>query len=514
MVAHILRLRLAETGSSFRRRPLASALALAAIIAATAALIWGVRALTGLPGESARIAIVVLGSVVAAGFFLAPFASTRSDPLDPACFSLLPLAPAAYASGSALASVASAPVLALAALDTAAAFVGAHLGTPAGIAAAGAAAHVFACAMLARLGFAASDRIRAGGRTREGVTLAGIAILAIAVPAIVFAVGTSWREGAPALATWLERSLALTPFGAGPAAIAGSLPSSLALAAAAVWVLLLFGAWWGVCAHAFRTLPLVDTHREARLGWLGVLPRTATGAIAARSIIYWASDARYLSNLIVIPFAGLAPVLPLIVAGVDPATVALIPLPIIAAFLGWIAHNDLAYDSEAVWVHLVSSVRGLADRAGRLVPAAIVSVPMLAATIALTASFADAWDHLPALIGVALALTLGGFGLSSVFSVVSPYAVARPGDSPFRQPQRSGGLGVIAPGFVLIATLAIGAPTMLAAYDAIARGAERDDEALLIGAGTGVGVFVVGLAIGALVFEKRGHRLIDVGRAA
>jgi ABC-2 type transport system permease protein len=194
--------------------------------------------------------------------------------------------------------------------------------------------------------------------------------------------------------------------------------------------------------------------------------------------------------------------------------VALIPLPIIAAFLGWIAHNDLAYDSEAVWLHFVSSVRGLADRAGRLVPAAIIAVPLLSATVALTASFAGAWEHLPSLIGVAVALTLSGFGLSSVFSVISPYAVARPGDSPFRQPQRAGGRGVIAPGFVLVATLAIGAPTMLAAYDAIARGADRDREALLTGLGTGAGVLLVGLVLGAVIFEKRGHRLIDVGRAA
>jgi hypothetical protein len=55
---------------------------------------------------------------------------------------------------------------------------------------------------------------------------------------------------------------------------------------------------------------------------------------------------------------------------------------------------------------------------------------------------------------------------------------------------------------------------MLAAYDAIARGADRDREALLTGLGTGAGVLLVGLVLGAVIFEKRGHRLIDVGRAA
>jgi len=514
VVAHVLRLRLAEFTSAFRSRPVASTLALIGTVAATTALVLAVLALRGAPAESAGVALSILGSVVAAGFFFAPFASTRSDPLDPACFSLLPVAPAALAGTSMLAGIASVPVVALAAIDAAAAVVGVQLGTPGWAAGLGAVAHVIACALLARLGFAASSRIRAGGRIREGATLAGIAVIAITVPAVVFALGTSWREGAPWLATWLERVLGFTPLGAGPAVLAAGSAFAVPLILAGAWIVALFLAWWAVCARAFRTLPLVDTHREAGLGWLGILPRTATGAIAARSIIYWASDTRYLSNLIVIPVAGLAPVLPLLVAGVEPTTVALLPLPIIAAFLGWIAHNDLAYDSEAVWLHLISSVRGIADRAGRLVPATIVAVPLLSATIALTATFADAWNHLPSLIGVALALTLAGFGLSSAFSVISPYAVARPGDSPFRQPQRTSGRGVIAPGLVLIATLAIGAPTMLAAYDAIARGADRDSEALLVGACTGVGVLVVGLALGALVFEKRGHRLIDIGRAA
>ena len=514
MVAHVLRLRLAEVASAFRLRPVSATLAFLAVVALTYGLVFGVLMLRDAPGDTARTALVVFGSVLAAGFFLAPFVSTRSDPVDPVGVSTLPLSPLALAGASTLAGLVGVPGLALIAIDAAAAVVGTQLGTPAWVAGIGGALHVVSCVLLARAGFAASDRIRAGGRTREGTTLAAIIAVAIVVPAVIFAVSTSWQDGTPWFAAWLVTVLGFTPLGAGASVVTAGAAFVASLLIAGAWALALFGAWWGVCAHAFRSLPLVDTHREAGLGWLGILPSGATGAIAARSIIYWASDARYLSNLVVVPVAGLAPVVPLLVAGVDPTIVALIPLPIIAAFLGWIAHNDLAYDSEAVWLHFVSSVRGLADRAGRLVPAAIISVPLLSATVALTASFAGAWEHLESLVGVALALTLSGFGLSSVFSVTSPYAVARPGDSPFRQPQRAGGRGVIAPGFVLIATLAIGAPTMLAAFDAIAGGADRDREALLLGAGTGVGVLLLGLVLGAVIFEKRGHRLIDVGRAA
>lgn len=244
-----------------------------------------------------------------------------------------------------------------------------------------------------------------------------------------------------------------------------------------------------------------------------MFPRTATGAIGARGVIYWAADVRYLANLVIIPVAGLLPIVPLLIAGVPADIVALVPLPIIAAFIGWIAHNDLAYDSEALWLHLVTGVRGIADRLGRLVPVTLFAIPVLSATIALTASFADAWEHLPTLIGVALALTLTGFGLSSISSAAAPYAVARPGDSPFRQPQRLGARGAIALTLVLILTVAAAVPTMIPAVETLLGGAQLDDDVLLRGAVTGVGALVVGVLIGALVFQRRGHLLVDVGRA-
>ena len=42
------------------------------------------------------------------------------------------------------------------------------------------------------------------------------------------------------------------------------------------------------------------------------------------------------------------------------------------------------------------------------------------------------------MVGVCASLFLCGLGLSSISSVVAPYAVSRPGESPFQQPQRAG----------------------------------------------------------------------------
>ena len=46
-----------------------------------------------------------------------------------------------------------------------------------------------------------------------------------------------------------------------------------------------------------------------------------------------------------------------------------------ACFLGWSLHNDVAYDRTAIWLHVASGVRGVADRVGRLVPVLIVGIP-------------------------------------------------------------------------------------------------------------------------------------------
>ena len=513
MVAHVFRLRAAEVLAPYRSpRRMRALAALACAMVVTGAVVWGSLALADLPADTSRVATIAIGSVVSIAFFLAPFGASRPDPLDPAAFALLPVSRAGVAIGGALASLVSVPVLAVVALDVALAVTGVSHGTPAWAAFVGAACHVVTCGLLARLGFAVAVRVRLGGRTREGAVLVLAIGIAIIVPLVSYALSSSWYLGAPAIAVRSGDVVAMTPPGAAAGVIADGSFVSLAVALATITAAAC--CWAFVVRRAFSTLPASPAAQRAGLGWLGVFPRTATGAIAARSVIYWAVDVRYLANLVIIPVAGLLPVVPLMIAGVPANVVALVPLPIIAAFIGWIAHNDLAYDSEALWLHLVTGVRGAADRLGRLAPIAIFAIPVLSAAIALTASFADAWDHIGALVGVALALTLTGFGVSSVSSAAAPYPVARPGDSPFRQPQRAGARGAIAPTLVLLLTIAAGVPTMIPAAATLLQGAQRDAEVLLTGAGTGVGVLIVGVLVGALVFQRRGHLLVDIGRVA
>ncbi|WP_221585217.1 hypothetical protein [Microbacterium sp. G2-8] len=511
MAAHVLQLRLAQDVAPFRRGWRASVRAGAVVVlvlACAAAIVWALLLLRDAPATTARVVSIVVGSFATAGFLVAPFWSSASDPLDPRAFSLLPLSPTGLAGSAFLAAVASLPVAALIAVDIALVLVGIAQGVHPTAVVSGALMHLATCILAARLGYAAAARLRAARRSREGGVLLTVVALAVVAPGAVYALSQSWEAGPPPLAVSAADALALTPLGAAAAVVTQGAGAPMAIGIATC---VLFAAAWWVCVwRAFRTVPLPPSHHTRRLGWFAMLPGTAAGAIGARGILYWATDVRYLANAAVVPIAGVLPMAPLLIAGVPLETAALLPLPIMAAFLGWIAHNDLAYDSEAVWLHIVSGVRGVSDRTGRLVPVVLLAVPILSTSIALSAAVADLWESIPALTGVALALFLSGLGMSSIASALAPYAVARPGDSPFRQPQRLGARGAIAPAVALVVTLGVAAPTLIRAYDVLVLGRPDTESVFFWGAATGAGVLIAGVLIGAIVFERRGHRIMDL----
>ncbi len=196
-------------------------------------------------------------------------------------------------------------------------------------------------------------------------------------------------------------------------------------------------------------------------------PGHAGGAVAARSLSYWLRDRRYIVNVVVVPIAAVVSTVPLLVAGVPFELAVLLPVPIMALFFGWLPHNDLAYDSTALWMHIASGMRGAPDRIGRLVPVLLIGIPVLAVTLPLAVVAHGRWAILPAMIGVCAALFLAGLGLSSVSSVLAPYAVSRPGDSPFQQPQRTGSGGVIAQGLVMVGAILAALPSILLTWRAV-----------------------------------------------
>ena len=92
----------------------------------------------------------------------------------------------------------------------------------------------------------------------------------------------------------------------------------------------------------------------------------------------------------------------------------LVPLPLVCLFIGWATHNDLAFDSTAIWLHLVSGTRGVADRLGRMFPSVLIGIPVIAIGSVLTTAVFGDWAVLPSVAALSGAILVIGLGLASI----------------------------------------------------------------------------------------------------
>jgi ABC-2 type transport system permease protein len=413
-----------------------------------------------------------------------------------------------------VAGLMSVPVMALLAVAICAGVAWSAHGVPAWATVAGVVLGILTCSLLARVCMALAALFLRERRSRELTGVFVIAVLVVVVPVGVFLASLEWRGSVPIQLLEAVSALAVTPLGA-----PWALPGVVAAGAADAWIVVLvavgtvvvLGLLWAWAVTRLLTTTERPTSGRDRggIGWFGVAPGTPGGAIAARSLVYSFGDPRYIVNALIIPVAAAVTAVPLLVAGVPAEIVALVPVPFAALFLGWLPHNDVAYDSTAVWMHIASGVRGISDRVGRLIPVLLVGIPLLTVAIPVVISLHGRWAMLPAMVGVCASLFLGGLGLSSVASVVAPYAVSRPGESPFQQPQRTTAGGAIAQGAVMLGALVVSAPVLWCGWLALQGDREAAMTALWGGIAIGLSVLVVGITVGALVFERRGGRLME-----
>ncbi|GAA1992170.1 hypothetical protein GCM10009777_29550 [Microbacterium pumilum] len=490
------------------------ALGLLLLAGGTAAACWALLSLQDAQTDVVLTVTVLAGSAVTLGFGLAPLIGGAHDPLDPRRFAVLGLPRGQLAAALAAAGFISVPTAVLAILAVCTGIVWTGQGAPWIAGAFGALLGVVTCVLLARVCMALTSLFLRERRSRELSGLFILAILVVVVPVGVFLASLEWHGSVPTQLVEAVSALAVTPLGAawafGGLVAQGDDSAGLALLIAVATVGLLALAWAGLVRLILTTTERPTATRErGGLGWFAVAPGTPGGAISARSLMYWFRDRRYIVNVLVIPVAAVITAVPLLIAGVPPEIVALVPVPFAALFLGWLPHNDVAYDSTALWMHVASGVRGWSDRIGRLVPVLLIGVPMLAVAVPFAILLYGRWALLPALAGVCLSLFLCGLGLSSIASVVSPYAVSRPGESPFQQPQRAGAASAVAQGTVMIGTIVLSAPALWWAWIAVTEDIEAATLALWGGLATGVFVLMVGIAIGSAVFERRGGRLME-----
>ncbi len=520
MVAHVLRLRLAMLVGAVRgdrRHVIRTVVWSVALLAATALAVIAAAGLAEGDRVTTAVVTVLAGSAVTLAFAVAPIVTGAVDPLDPRRFAVVGPEPRPLAAALLAAGVLSVPVLVVLALAVSLAVAWtAHGASPVGVVAS-IVLGVATCVLLARVCMAVGALVLRPRRSRELAGVYLVALLVVVVPVGVFLGSLEWRGAVPSQLVSAAEILAWTPFGAAwgiaLAPSTGAAWGSLLVAVATIALLAV--SWFALVRVLLTTTPRPTAVREqGGLGWFAVLPGTPAGAVAARSLSYWLRDRRYLVNIVVVPVAAVLTTLPLLLAGVPLEIAALVPVPIMALFFGWLPHNDLAYDSTAVWMHIASGMRGLSDRLGRLVPVLLVGMPILALSIPFAVAAHGRWAMLPALVGVCAALFLSGLGLSSIASVVAPYAVSRPGDSPFQQPQRTGSGGVVAQGAVMVGAVLAAGPALWFAWEALTSDADDSAAALWAGVGAGTIVLVAGVAIGAAVFERRSTALMEFAEAA
>lgn len=517
MVAHLLRLRL-DTVLNVRRRPVPVVIAMAAVVVMLVvlaiALTLAIASLRSTTPEIAHVSLIVVGSALSLGFFLIPLVFGADGAMDPRRFVLFGIRPRPLAFALFAAGAPSLPLFLLFVLLMAQ--VEAWDRGPGSVALALVTLVLVLaqCALAARVGAGLASAFLSARRRREVVSGLFALLVAVAAP-LLLVIGTiDWETRGLPIVRRLAAVLTWTPLGA-----AWSLPGGVLIGRGADTVgkiLIVFAslaALWAVWELTVRYLlarPDRETQRRQSrsLGWFDRFPGTRTGAIAARSTSYWVRDARYGLALAAIPVAPLIMVAALLIGGVSPAVVLWIPVPIMCLFIGWMLHNDLAFDSSAFWVHVSADVSGLSDRLGRLAPAMLLGVPLAIGGSAVSVAIAGRWDALPGLLGLSLGILLIGFGISSVTSAAAPYATVHPGDSPFAQPQAAGAGGSVVQSLSFAATLVLIIPVIALVLLGETQSPSWHWAALGAGLVLGLGVLVGGVFWGAKVVDRSAPELL------
>jgi ABC-2 type transport system permease protein len=290
---------------------------------------------------------------------------------------------------------------------------------------------------------------------------------------------------------------------------AGSPGGALWIGAAVIVALAL--VWWALVAGSLRPTHRQRFRRAARVpGWFRWLPATPAGAVAARSFIYWLRDPRYRVVFGILPLLPILTVLAFFIGGVPWRIGAFVPLALMVLVLAWSTiHNDVAYDSTAVWAHVVAQTRGLHDRLGRIWPVLAFGTILIVIGTPITVWAQGDPDSLPAVLGINIALLLGGVGVGSAMSSRFPYPAPRPGDGAFTYPQASGGTGGGAQAGSFLLTILVALPAIAAtALWLLGFSGPLTWIALGTGVAAGLLALLVGIRVGASTFDRRGPELL------
>ena len=375
---------------------------------------------------------------------------------------------------------------------------------------------VLTCVLISRT--VASFSSRGGRRLGDAVGLLALAALVLAGPIATGLIGLAGGVGDEfiARATATISGIAWTPVGAVwavPGDLAAGQPGTAALkllialgTLAVLWLL------WRRNVRAAALTPRRRAARSGRLGWYGVLPTGGTGATWGRALQYWITDPRYVRNLAIVALlpALLAFAMGGRVEGPVFAFVGMLP----ALLLGLVPYADVAFDGTAFATVLATGIRGRADRAGRLLAAATVGVPLVTAVAVITVGFSGEWTLLPGVLGTCVGALLVGLGICAVSSAYIVIPVPASGDNIFKRvPGSTFTTGLALLGLTILAGALVLPSFGLVVAAASGWGALASWAALVVGVCTGVGVGLGGIAWGGRIFDGTGPVLLARVRA-
>jgi ABC-2 type transport system permease protein len=313
--------------------------------------------------------------------------------------------------------------------------------------------------------------------------------------------------------------LAFTPFGAiwsVPGQLVAGHPSGalVSLAIALVTLVLMVVIWRASLLATFRYRGGGAGGRQVaagRLGVFGVVPATPAGAIGARSLIYWARDARFARQLVLVP---LMPALLILLGSLVHADwMVYLGPPIVAGLLPLTLFAVISYDGTAFALHLSSGVRGVDDRIGRAAGLLAFALPAIVVVAVVSLGVVGGWSQLPAIFGISVGVLLSGLAAVSVSSASLVVPVARSGRNPFTAQAGSGMTSLAASYAVTGVTLALAVPELGLGIAALvihsaALSAVLGWLALAVGVLWGAGSLVIGVRVGGRILDRTGPALL------
>jgi len=521
VVAHLVRLKLALLRNVFRRSRAQTIGAVIGVLYFTVLVLGLALILASFRGSpvEARVVIPLAGAAGIVLWTVVPLFSFGSDPtLDPKRFATFAVPHRDLAVGLLAAALVGLPAIASMVLcagvvvawsQTAASTSAAVLGTATGL---------LTAVTTSRWVSAVLNQAISSRRGRDAIAVVGLLLLVVIGPAV--SVVANLGENLAHVAATAAAVVGWSPLGwawAAPGDIAaGDLLAGVVRLLLAVGLLaVLFRLW----SRALRTE--VDNPRAVSrtdsgstsgddLGLLGRLPPSPAGAVGARVLTYWRRDPRYQISMAMTPIVPFALLIPYYTG--DLPWTPLLMGPLVAFLVGWSGHNGVAYESDALWLHIVSGLSGRDDRRGRLVPEVLLAAVLVPLHSLVGVGVAGRWDLLPAVLGVAVALLGGGYAVSSVMSVVLPYPVPESGESPFNAPPGAAGITLAAQSLASLGTLVLASPALLLAWLAWRGSTPACWAAAAVGAALGCVVALLGAELGARLYDRRAPELLSALR--